>query len=149
MLNFVCLLKLNYYIYNCFLFSSLSTKQVLFIIHGFYFYNLPLSTNFITSLYMIITHGFYFLHLPLPLLHLIWKMNSKCCWFLLCIWFRIELLPFALCLLPVVINCIKLIIKPLLAQRNFSFILTFACACKQGNQGKQAFLLAVVCIIFY
>jgi hypothetical protein len=67
MLNFVCLLKLNCYIYNyiynCFLFSSLSTKQALFIIHGFYFSNLPLSTIYITSLYMSITHGFVLLHL--------------------------------------------------------------------------------------
>lgn len=79
MLNFVCLLKLNgyIYIYNCFLFSSLSTKQVLFIIHGFYYSNLPLSTNFITSLYKIITQGFDFCICPFTLLHFYLKIEQQ------------------------------------------------------------------------
>ena len=79
MLNFVCLLKLNcyIYIYNCFLFSSLSTKQVLFIIHGFYYSNLHLSTNFITSLYRIITHGFDFCICTCTLVHFYLKIEQK------------------------------------------------------------------------
>ena len=101
--------------------------------------------------------GFTFCICPCPFCIWFEKWTANVAGFYFCIWFRIELLPFACCPLPITCCYYFYSIKnknPRLRSSTLVFILTFACAFNSlllprptHKQGKQAFLLVVVCIL--